>query len=86
VNNGWAAERHGKGKGNAQGKGIVEQSPGGDDVTRDMAWQLQNDTSEAVLDSETKLELVYLELEASPTVSISSDDGIQCTELDSEYD
>jgi hypothetical protein len=37
-------------------------------------------------DTEGKLERVYLEPEASPAVSISSDDDTDSTELDGEYD
>jgi len=42
--------------------------------------------SEADLDMEGELERVYLEPEASPAVSISSDDDPDTTELDGEYD
>jgi len=45
-------EGKGKGKGNVKGKGIVKQTPGGDDVPRVVAVQLQKETYEADLDME----------------------------------
>ena len=42
----------GKGKGNSKGKDIVKQTPGGDDIFRTAALQLQKDISEADLDTE----------------------------------
>jgi len=45
-------EGKGKGKGNSKGKGIVKQTPGGDDITRLIALQLQNEMYEAESDME----------------------------------
>jgi hypothetical protein len=42
----------GKGKGNGKGKGIVKRTPGGDDISRAVALQLQKQMSEADLDKE----------------------------------
>jgi len=42
----------GKGRGNCKGKGIVEQTPGGGDISRAIALQLQKETSEPDLDTE----------------------------------
>jgi len=42
--------------------------------------------SEADLDMEGYLERVYLEPEASPAISFSSDDDTSSTESDGEYD
>ena len=42
--------------------------------------------SKAVWDTEGKLERVYLEPEASPAVSIASDDDTDSAESDGEYD
>jgi len=42
----------GKGKGNSKGKGIVIHSPGGDDISRAVALQLQKEMSEADWDME----------------------------------
>jgi hypothetical protein len=42
----------GKGKGNGTGRGIVEQTPRGDDIFRAIALQLQKQMSEADLDKE----------------------------------
>jgi hypothetical protein len=42
----------GKGKGNAEGKGIVKQTPGGDDISCAVVLQLQKDRYEADLDTE----------------------------------
>jgi hypothetical protein len=64
----------GKGKGNGMGKGIVKRTPAGDDIPCAVALQLQIEMSEADLDTEGELERVYLEPEASPAASISSDD------------
>jgi len=76
-----------KGKGHRNGKGIVKQTPGGDDISRAVALQLQKERYEADPDMEGKLEWVYLQPEASPAVSISSDDDTHSTEKsDSEYD
>jgi len=76
----------GKGKGNGKGKGIVKQTPGGDDISRAVALQLQKEMYEADSDTEGSLEWVYLEPEALPAVSISSDDDTDSTELDGKYD
>jgi hypothetical protein len=80
----------GNGKGNGNGKGtgklkrIVKWTSGGDDISCAVALQLQKQMSEADLDKEGKLERVYLEPEASPAVSISSENDTESTELDSE--
>jgi len=42
----------GKGKGNGKGNGIVKQTPGGDDISRAVALQLQKEMYEADLDME----------------------------------
>jgi len=42
----------GMGKGNGKGKGIVKQTPGGDDISHDVAFQLQKEMSQADLDTE----------------------------------
>jgi len=42
----------GKGKGNSNGKGIVKQTPGGDDISRAFALHLQKEMSEADLATE----------------------------------
>jgi len=77
----------GNGKGNSKGKGIVKQTPGGDDISRAIALQLQKEMYEADSDQEGWPERVYLEPEASPTVSISSDgDSDSTQESDSEVD
>jgi hypothetical protein len=46
------ATEEGKGKGNGPGKGIVKQTPGGDDISRAIAWQLQKEMYEADSDTE----------------------------------
>ena len=66
-------EGKGKGKGNGKGTGIVEQTLGGDDISHASAVQLQKEMYEADSDTEGSLERVYLEPEAWPGVSISSD-------------
>jgi len=40
-------EGKGKGKGNSTKKGIVKQTPRGDDISRAIAWQLQKAMYEA---------------------------------------
>ena len=42
----------GKGKGYGKGNGIVEQMPGGDDISRAVALQLQTEMYQADLDTE----------------------------------
>jgi len=42
----------GKGKGNGNGKDIVKRTPGGDDITRADALQLQKERYEADLGTE----------------------------------
>jgi hypothetical protein len=77
----------GKGKGNGNGKGIVKQTPGGDDISHAVALQLHEERYEADWSTEGYLERVYLEPEASPAMSISSDDDTDSTEKsDGEYD
>jgi len=46
------ATEEGKGKGNGKGKGIVKQTPGGDDITCAVALQLQKEMYEADSDTE----------------------------------
>jgi len=45
-------EGKGKRKGNSKGKGIVKQTPGGDDISRAIALQLQKEMYEADKDTE----------------------------------
>jgi len=45
-------EGKGKRKGNSEGKGIVTQTPGGDDIPRAIALQLQKEIYQADLDME----------------------------------
>jgi len=42
----------GKGKGNGEGKGSGKQTPGGDDISRTVALQLQKEMHEADSDTE----------------------------------
>jgi len=74
----------GKGKwtGYGKGNGIGKQTPGGDDVAHAIAVWLQEELYEADSDRGNSLEWVYLELEASPAGSLSSDDDTDSTELD----
>ena len=77
----------GKGKRNGKGKGIVKQTPGGDDISHVVALQFQKEMYEADSDTEGWMERVYLEPEASLSVSISSDDDTHSTtKSDSKYD
>jgi len=76
----------GNGKGNGKGNGIVQQTTGGDDISCAVAWQLQKEMSEPDLDTKGWLDRVYLQPEALPVMSLSSDDGTDSTELDSQYD
>jgi len=46
------ATEEGKGKGYGKGKGIVERTPGGDDISRAVALQLQKEMYEADSDTE----------------------------------
>jgi len=57
-----------KGKGNVKGKGIIKPTPGGDDISRAIAFQVQKIMYEAGSDTEGLLEQVYLQPEASPAV------------------
>jgi len=43
----WKGKGKGKGKGNGKGKAIVKQTPGGDDISRAVALQLQKERYEA---------------------------------------
>jgi len=70
----------GKVKGNSKGKGIVKQIPGGYDSSGAVALQLQKQRYRADTDTEGSLERVYIEPEASPAMSISSDDDTDSTE------
>jgi len=79
-------EGKGKGKGNGKGKGIVKQTPGGDDISCAVAVELQKEMYEAYLDTEGYLGRVYFEPDASPTMSISTDDDTDSIELEGEYD
>jgi hypothetical protein len=45
-------ERKEKGKGNMKGKGIVKQTPGGDDISGAVAVQLKKEMNEADSDME----------------------------------
>ena len=45
-------QRKEKEKGNVNGKGIVKQTPGGDDISRAVAMQLQKEMYEADSDME----------------------------------
>ena len=77
----------GKGNGNCKGKGTVKQTPGGGDISHSVALRLQKEMYEADSDTQGSLQWVYSELEALPTVLISSDDDTDSTEeSDSEYD
>ena len=78
-------EGKGKGKGNGKGKGIVTQTPVGDDISLAVGVQLQNEMYKADSDTEGFPEPVYLELEASPAMSISSEDDTNSTESDGQY-
>jgi hypothetical protein len=50
----------GKEKGNSQGKGIVKQTPGGDDISRAVVLQLQNERYQAESDREGKQVQIYI--------------------------
>jgi hypothetical protein len=76
----------GTGKGNSKGKGIDEQMPGGDDISGAVALQWQKERYEADSDTEGYLELVHLEPQALPAVSISSVDDTVSAESDGYYD
>jgi len=52
----WKGNR----KGNVKGKGIVKQTPGGDDISRAVALQWHKEMYKADLDTEGLLEWVYL--------------------------
>jgi len=58
----------GKGMGTSKGKGIVQRTPGGDDISCGVALQLQKEWYEADSDTEGELERVYFEPESSPSV------------------
>jgi hypothetical protein len=51
IGKGKATEEE-KGQGNGKGKGIVKQTPGGDDISRAIALQLQKEMYEADSDME----------------------------------
>ena len=77
----------GQGKGNGQRKGIAKQIPGMDDIPCADTFQLQKEMSMAALDMEGKLEQVNSKPEASPGVSVFSDDYSNHTEeSDGKYD
>jgi hypothetical protein len=83
----WKATEEGKGKGNGKGHGIVKQTPGVDDFTRAVTFQLQKEMYEANSDMEGKPLRVYLKPKAMPSVSMSSDDATDSTEeSDGEFD
>ena len=76
----------GKGKGYNKGKGIDKQTPGGDDISRAIALQLQKEMYQADSDMKGRLERVYVNPEASPAGSVCSDDDTHSTkESDNEY-
>ena len=50
------AMEEGKRKGNGKGRVIVQQTPGGDDISHAVALQLQNEMYEADSDTEGNLE------------------------------
>jgi len=81
----WKVMEEGKGKGNGKGNGILKQIPGEDDISRAVAFQLQQEMYEADSDMEGYLEQVYLELEAAPAMSISPDDDTDSAESHGEY-
>jgi len=45
-------EAKGKGKGNSKGKGIVKQTPGGDDISRAISFKMRKEIYEADSDTE----------------------------------
>jgi len=77
VRKGWGRER-------VQGKVLLKKTPGGEDFSRAVA--VQKEMYDTDSDTEGLLERVYLEPEASPALSISSDDDSDSTKLDSKYD
>jgi len=79
------AKGKGKGKGNGKGKCIVNHTPGGDDITRTIALQLEKEMYEADSDTKRYLERVSFKPEVSPAVSISSDDDTDSSKSDSKY-
>jgi len=98
---GWKGNGKGKGKAtnSAKGqgtqtnnrKGILKQTPGGDDISHAVALQLWKDMYEAHYDTEGKLEQWYFEPVVWPAMSICSDDDTDSTQesdcnYDSEYD
>jgi len=77
----------GQGRGYGQGKGSVGQSPGGDNISRAVALQLQTAMYKADSDTVGYVEWFCWEPEVSPAVTISSGDDTDSTEeSDGEYD
>jgi len=77
----------GQGRGYGQGKGSVGQSPGGDDISRAVALQLQTAMYKADSDTVGYVEWFCWEPEVSPAVTISSGDDTDSTEeSDGKYD
>jgi hypothetical protein len=58
----------GKGKGNGKGNDILKNTPRGEDISRAVAWQLQNEMYKADLDTKGFHEQVNLEPEASHNI------------------
>jgi len=75
----------GEAKGNSKGKGIVQHTPGGDDISRAVALKLQKEIYKVDSEMEGKLEQVYLDPDESPAVSIFTDDDTNSTESYAEY-
>ena len=71
----------GKGKGTKNGKGKGKGRGKGNGKVKGIVKLYEADS-----DTEGELELIYLEPEASPAGSISSDDDIDSTQSDGEYD
>jgi len=80
-------EGKGKGTGNGKGNGSLEQTPGGDDISRAVGLQLLKNIYEADSDREGSPERVYLEPDGSPAGSIPShEDTDSINVLDGQYD
>jgi hypothetical protein len=72
--------------GTCQGKSIVQRTPDWDDVPSAITLRLLKELYEADGDTETELERVSLDHDASPADSVSSGVDTKCTKSDSEYD
>jgi hypothetical protein len=76
----------GYGKGHSNGKRIVKQTAGGDDISCAVPLQWQKEMYVAYRNTEGELNREYFEPEPEPTVSIPSDDDTDLTEeSDSKY-